>query len=144
MRTRYRANPDGSIAGLWAPDLPIRQAMSSAIQAAYRPYNPERLRVPALAIYAVPKSAEDLLRRGSSDRLPFPELVTRAAGDPALREGVEHLYLFTRARVSKHETWFKAFAEQGRVVELSGTHDLIAGNQREVLQEIEAFASSLP
>ena len=144
LRTRYRTNPDGSIGGMWAPDLPIRQAMSKEIQAAYKPYNPERIRVPALAIYAVPKSADDLMRRGSSDRLAFPELVARAAGDPAIREGVEKLYLLTRARVSKHENWFKAFAEQGRVVELSGTHDLIVSNPLEVLQQIEAFVSSLP
>jgi hypothetical protein len=29
------------------------------------------------------------------------------------------------------------------VVELSGTHDLLASNQREVLEQIEAFMSSL-
>jgi pimeloyl-ACP methyl ester carboxylesterase len=144
LRTRYRTNPDGSVGGLWAPDLPIRQAMTKEIQAAFKPYNPERVRVPALAIYAVPKSADDLMRRGSSDRLAFPELVTRAAGDPALREGVEKLYLLTRARVSKHERWFAAFAERGRVAELSGTHDLIVSNPREVLQQIESFVSSLP
>ena len=109
-----------------------------------KPYNPERIRVPALAIYAAPKSADDLMRRGSSDRSAFPELVARAADDPALRERVEKLYLLTRERVRKHEKWFEAFAERGRVVELSGTHDLIISNPREVLQQIEAFVSSLP
>jgi hypothetical protein len=29
-------------------------------------------------------------------------------------------------------------------LELSGTHELIVSNPREVLQQIEAFASSLP
>ena len=144
LRTRYRANPDGSIAGLWVPDLPIRQAMTKEIQAAYKPYNPERIRVPAIALYAVPNSADDFMRRGSSDRLPFPELVARAAGDPALRAGVEKLYLLTRDRVRHHEKWFEAFAEGGRVVELSGTHDLIASNPREVLAQVEAFVSALP
>jgi hypothetical protein len=144
LRTRYRTNPDGTIAGLWAPDLPIRQAMTKEIQAAYKPYNPERIRVPAVAIYAVPKSADDLMRRGSSDRLAFPELVARAAADPVIREGVEKLYLLTRERVRNHERWFEAFAERGRVVELSGTHDLIVSSPREVLQQIEAFVSSLP
>jgi len=144
MRTRYRTNPDGSVGGLWSPDVSIRQAMTKEIQAAYKPYNPERIRMPALAIYAVPKSADDLMRRGSSDRSAFPELVARAADDPAIREGVEKLYLLTRERVRKHEKWFEAFAERGRVVELSGTHDLIISNPREVLQQIEAFVSSLP
>ena len=143
LRTRYRANPDGSVGGLWAPDRPVRQAMMKEIQAAYHPYSPERIRVPALAIYAIPKSADDLMRRGSSDRPAFPELAARAAGDATLREQVEKLYLLTRDRVRKHEKWFAAFAERGRVVELSGTHNLFISNPREVLEEIEAFVSAL-
>jgi pimeloyl-ACP methyl ester carboxylesterase len=144
LRTRYRTNPDGTIAGLWTPDRPILEAMMKEMRAGYKQYNPERIRVPALAIYAIPKSADDLMRRGSSDRPPFPELVAMTADDPALRERVEKLYLLTRDRVRKHEKWFEAFAEQGRVVELSGTHNLIISNPREVLEQIEAFVSSLP
>jgi pimeloyl-ACP methyl ester carboxylesterase len=144
LRTRYRTNPDGSIAGLWAPERSIFQAMTRELRAAYNPYSPERIRVPAVAIYAVPKSADDLMLRGSSDRSPFPELVDSAAADPALRERVEKLYLLTRARVLKHAEWFEAFAEGGRVVELSGNHDLIVSNPREVLEQIDAFVSSLP
>ena len=144
LRTRYRTNPDGSVGGLWTPDRSILEVMMKEMRAPYNPYNPERIRVPALAIYAIPKSADDLLRRGSSDRSPFPELAARAADDPALRERVEKLYLLTRDRVRKHEKWFEAFAERGRVVELSGTHNLIISNPHEVLQHIEAFLSSLP
>ena len=144
LRTRYRTNPDGTVGGLWAPEAPIRQAMTKEMQAAYNPYNPEPIRVPALAIYAAPKSADDLLRRGSTERLAFPELIAAAADDPALRDRVEKLYLVTRDRVQKHAKWFRAFAERGRVVELSGTHDLIVSNPSEVLQQIEAFVSSLP
>ena len=92
----------------------------------------------------IPKSADDLIRRGSSDRLPFLELVAEAAGDPTVRERVENLYLLTRERVRQHEKWFEAFAERGRVVELSGTHHLPISNPREVLQQIESFVSSLP
>jgi pimeloyl-ACP methyl ester carboxylesterase len=144
LRTRYRANPDGSIAGLWAPDAAIRQAMTKEIQAAYKPYTPEPIRVPALAIYAVPKSADDLMRRGSSDRPAYPDLATKAAIDPATREGVEKLFLLTRERVRKHEKWFEAFAERGRVVELSGTHNLVISSPREVREQIDAFLSTLP
>jgi hypothetical protein len=84
------------------------------------------------------------MRRGSSDRLPFPQLVTRAAEGPVLRERAEKLCLLTRERVRNHVTWFQRFAERGRAVELSGTHDLIVSNSREVLDQIEAFVSSLP
>lgn len=143
LRTRYRANPDGSIAGPWTPDPPIMQAMTKEIRAAYKPYSPKPIRVPALAIYAVPQSADGLLRRGSSDRRPFPALVDSVAVDPVLREQVEKLFQLTRARVRKHEQWFTAFADRGRVAELSGTHDLIISNPRGVLEQINAFMTHL-
>jgi non-heme chloroperoxidase len=143
VRARWVANPDGTVRR-FVPDRAIVQAMTKEMRAAYKPYNPEPIRVPAVAIYAVPKSAEDLIRMGSSDRLPFLELVARAADDPAIRERIEKLYLLTRERVRNHEKWFEAFAERGRVVELSGTHHLVISNPREVLQQIESFVSSLP
>jgi len=144
VRTRYRANPDGTVAGLWAPERPVLQAMMQAFRAEYDDYEPEPIRVPALAIYSLPSSADDLMRRGSSDRAAFPDLVARAAEDPALRERVEKLYKLTQTRVRNHEKWFEALAPQGQVVELSGSHDLIISNPREVLEHIEAFMSSLP
>ena len=143
LRTRYRTNPDGTIAGLWAPERPIREAMTRELRAAYKPYNPERIRVPAVAIYACPQSADDLMRRGSSDRSPHPELVAMAAADPALRERIETLYQLTRARVSKHIKWFEAFAERGRAVEISGNHDLIVSNPGEVLRLFDGFVATL-
>ena len=144
LRARWVANPDGSIGGRYTPDKAILQAMTKEMRAAFsKPYKPERISVAAVAIYAVPKSADDLIRRGSSDRLPFLDLATEAANDPAVRERVEKLYLLTRERVRNHEKWFEAFAERGRVVELSGTHHLIISNPGEVLQQIELFVSSL-
>ena len=143
LRGRWVANPDGTVSRMWAPDLPIRQAMTAEIPAAYKPYNPERIHVPAVAIYAVPKSADDLIRLGSSNRLPFPELLATVAYDPALRERIEKLFALTRERVRHHEQWFEAFAEGGRVVEISGPHHLIVSNRREVLQQIDRFMSSV-
>jgi hypothetical protein len=64
--------------------------------------------------------------------------------NPAIRERVEKLYQLTRERVRNHENWYEAFAVRGRVVEISGPHDLIASNPKEVLEQIEAFAASLP
>jgi pimeloyl-ACP methyl ester carboxylesterase len=144
LRARWVANPDGSVARMWAPDRPIIQAMSKELQAAYKPYQPERIRVPALAVYAVPTSADDFMRRGSSDRPPFPQdFIAKAAVDAAVRERVEKLYQLTRARVRNHEKWFETFAERGRVVELSGAHHLFISSPREVLEQIDAFMSSL-
>jgi non-heme chloroperoxidase len=145
LRARFLTNADGSVGEMWAPELPIRQELTKEMRAAYNSYSPERIGVPALAIYAAPKSADDLMQRGSSSRMPFPEnFVAKAADDPAIRERVEKLYLLTRERFRNHAKWFEAFAERGRVVELSGPHDLILSNPREVLQQIEAFVSSLP
>lgn len=141
VRARWVANRDGTVRR-YVPDRAIVKAMTTEMRAGFKRYRPERIRVPAVAIYAVPKSADDLMRRGSSDRLPFPELLARAADDPVIRERVEKLYLLTRERVRNHEKWFEAFAERGRVVELSGTHHLIISNPGEVLQQIESFASS--
>jgi pimeloyl-ACP methyl ester carboxylesterase len=145
LRARFLTNTDGRVGSEWSPDLPIRQEITREMRAAYNPYNPERIRVPAMAIYAVPKSPDDLMRRGSSSRMPFPEnFIARTADDPALRERVEKLYQLTRERFQNHAKWFEAFAEGGRVVELSGNHDLIVSNPREVVAHIEAFVSSLP
>jgi len=145
VRARWVVNPDGTVAGRYTPERATLQAMAEEMRAAFKkPYNPDRIHVPSVAIYTCPKSADDLIRRGSSDRLPFLELAAKAANDPAIRERVEKHYLLTRERVRNHEEWFEAFAERGRVVELSGTHHLVISNPSEVLQQIESFVSSLP
>lgn len=144
LRARFTANPDGSVGRPWAPDLPARQAISSEMAALTKAYNPAPIHVPALAIYAVPKSADDLMRRGSSDTSPFPgDFVERTASDPAIRERVEKLYQLTRERFARHANWFKMFAPQGRVTEMSGVHHLFLSHPSEVVQQIEAFVSSL-
>lgn len=132
LRARWVGNADGTVARMWAPDLPIRQAMSKEMQAAYKPYNPERIRVPALAIYARPNSPADLMRPW------YP------AEDATIRERVEKLYGLQRERVGNHIKWFERFAEQGRVAEISGAHHLFVSNPREVLQHIDAFLSAFP
>ena len=131
LRARYVANADGSVRGRWTPEPHVMQAFSNEMRAAYKTYNPERIRVPALAIYAVPKSAAELMR-------PWYD-----ASDPAVRQRVETLYPLERENVARHVKWFAAFAERGRVSELSGGHDLFVSNPHDVLQQIEAFVSSL-
>lgn len=132
LRARYVANADGTVAGQWVPDLSIRQVMSGEMQAAYKSYNPERIRVPALAIYAAPKSPADLMR-------PWYK-----ADDPVVHKNVETLYELARERFQRHARWFEAFAERGRVSEIPGAHHLFISNAREVLREIDDFVSSLP
>ena len=131
LRARYVANADGSVRGRWTPEPHVMQAFSNEMRTAYKTYSPERIRVPALAIYAVPTSADELMR-------PWYD-----AADPAVRKRVETLYPLERENVARHAKWFAAFAERGRVSELSGGHDLFVSNPREVLEQIDAFASAL-
>ena len=131
MRARFVTNPDGSIGGQWAPDPPIRQAISSQMAALTKAYHPEPIRVTALAVYAVPKSPNDLIRSW------YP------SDDPETRGRVEQLYQLTGARFEGHANWFKKFAPQGRVTEISGDHYLFLTNPNEVVQQIEAFVATL-
>jgi non-heme chloroperoxidase len=132
LRARYTVNPDGSVGAAWMPAPPVRQAFTTEMRRMSEAYNPERIRVPALAIYAVPKSATDLMR-------PWYN-----ADDPAVRKNVETLYELARERFRRHVQWFEAFAERDRVLEIPGAHHLFISNAREVLREIDGFVSSLP
>jgi pimeloyl-ACP methyl ester carboxylesterase len=132
LRAGYTVNPDGSVGAPWMPALPVRQAITTEMRRASESYNPERIRVPVLSLYAVPKSPSDLMR-------PWYK-----ADDPVIQKNVETLYGLARERFERHAKWFKAFAERGRVSEISGAHHLFISNAREVLREIDDFMSSLP
>ena len=131
LRAKYLPNDDGTVGRPWAPDLPIRQALTNEMKALSSAYNPEPIRVPALAMYAVPTSAGDLMRPW------YP------ANDPAVRERVETFVRVSRERFARHAKWFAAFAQGGRVSEISGAHHLFLSHPREVVQQIDAFVSSL-
>ena len=132
LRARYVANADGTVRGPWAPDAAAREAFSTEMRAMAKAYHPDRIRVPALAIYAVPKSAADLMR-------PW-----YAADDPNVRDNVQTLHRLARERFGRHAKWFGSFAERGRVSELSGAHHLFITNPGDILREIDVFGSSLP
>jgi len=93
LRARYVANADGSVQCRWTPDPHVFQAFSNEMRAMTVVYDPKRIRVPGLAIYAVPKSAAELMR-------PWYN-----ADDPAVRERVETLYPLERENVARHAKW---------------------------------------
>ena len=132
LRARYVVNPDGTVGGMWAPAAPIRQALSAEMQTTYKVYNPERIRVPALAMYAVPKIATDMMR-------PWYD-----PSDSKVQQSVQTLLPVARARFSAHAKWFQALAERGRIAEIPGAHHLFLSNPSDVLQQIDAFMASLP
>ena len=82
-------------------------------------------------MYTVPGSAADLMRRWYN------------GDDPAVRDAVQTLFRLARERFGRHAKWFEAFAARGRVIEISGAHHLFITNPREVLQQLEAFMSSI-
>lgn len=131
LRAKYLPNDDGTVGRPWAPDLPVRQALTNEMKAMSSAYNPEPIRVPALAIYAVPTTAGDVMRPW------YP------ANDPAVRDRVETFFRVSRERFARHAKWFAGFAERGRVSEISGAHHLFLSHAREVVQPIDAFVSSL-
>ena len=132
LRARWVANADGSIRSPWSPEPQVLQGFSAESKAMVAAYQSERIRVPALASYAVPESAAELMR---------PRYDT---ADPTLKERVERLYQLNRENVARHEKWFTAFVAQGRIAEVSGGHDLFVVNPREVVRQLDAFVSSLP
>ena len=46
-------------------------------------------------------------------------------------------------RLGRHAKWFSTFADQGRVAEISGPHDLFINNSGALQGEIDAFVSSV-
>jgi pimeloyl-ACP methyl ester carboxylesterase len=131
VRGRFTVNADGSVGAPLAPPPPVRQAFAAVMKGAYADYHPAPIMVPAVALYAVPRSAADMMRAWYD------------AKDPATRENVEKLFVLTRERFRSHARWFERFAPGARITEISGAHHLFISNGPEVLREIQTFVSSL-
>lgn len=130
LRARYVAKADGSVRA-WSPERHVMQAYTAEMKQLTVTYTPERIKVPALAIYASPASASELMR-------PWYK-----SDDPTIRERVETLYRTERENVARHARWFAKFAGGARVAELPGGHDLFVSNPRQVVEQIDAFVASL-
>lgn len=132
VRERYVADAAGTISGPRMPAPAVRQGMTATMTALTRAYQPEPIRVPAVALYAVPAKSGDLMR-------PWYD-----QGDTALRAKVEEVFLLARERYGRHAGWFRAYAENSsRALGLPGQHHLFISHPAEVRAEIEAFASML-
>lgn len=62
VRNRYVVDPEGNISGQKMPASAVREGISATMRAAVSEYDPEPIRVPALAVYAVPDEPVDLMR----------------------------------------------------------------------------------
>ena len=103
----------------------------AALRDATSSYAPQPIRVPAVALYAVPKSLQDAMR-------PWYD-----AADPQTQKNVAALFEQQRERCRWHAQWFAEFSQGGRVVEIAGDHHLFLTNPGEVLREIDSFLASL-
>jgi pimeloyl-ACP methyl ester carboxylesterase len=90
------------------------------------------IRVPALALYAVPGSPQDLMRSW------YPK------DDAALRATVEQLYKLDVARIGRTEREFSQGVKQSQVIELRGArHHLFLSNEAETLTALREFIAGL-
>ncbi len=112
--TRFRSPP-------WVP-----QAIMAGVQKpAYW-----QIHVPALAIYAVPRSVRDL--PGYRD-------------DDAVRAAYEDRYRFTVSQQTINQKRFRDNVSDGHVVEILGaSHYVFLSNEADVLREITGFLDGLP
>jgi non-heme chloroperoxidase len=132
VRNRFVVGPEGNISGPRMPASSVREGISAAINAAVTQYDPQPIRVPALAIYAVPDRAQDLMR-------PWYD-----RNDASVQRTIEELFVLARGRYERHAAWLRSFAQaSSRVSAVSGDHHLFVTDPSNVQEQIEAFAASL-
>lgn len=131
VRNKYVVDAAGNISGSVAPAPSVRNGITATISGISKGYNPAPIRVPALSMYAVPGTVEDIKRRYDGS-------------DPAIRQRVSELFVLAREQYDGETQWFRSLAgSKARVVSIAGEHHLFISNPSEVRQEIEKFASSL-
>jgi pimeloyl-ACP methyl ester carboxylesterase len=99
----------------------------NAVLAGVRKPDYSGIHVPALAIYAIPRSIKDMVGFGS-------------ASEPVLRE----LFRLQREQVQVNAAAFRSGNRHARVIEIPGaTHFLFLSNPTETLRDIRAFVTTL-
>ena len=124
----FAFTPSGSIAGRTFDPRVLDEIEANAQQPDYAAF-----RVPALALNAIPRDADDVMR-------PWYD-----RADAALRAKVQREYEFTVAARAAMKRSFLAGVPHGRAIDLLGAkHMLYTSNEAEVLAAIDAFVASLP
>ena len=127
VRAQYNATPQGSAGSLRAPPW-VDQAIKTGVQ------KPDyaHIKAPALAIYAVPRSAQDLA----------PAWVKSIT--PAMLDALEEEYALFQVTSKERIAAFRDGVTHSRVVELPGAnHFLFISNEADVLRELQAFLAAL-
>ena len=115
------------IAGTPSIDARTQQAIDAAIQ----PPDYSRLKIPALAVYAI-----------ADPNKPLPPWYD--ASDEQLKANLAEIARISDARKRESIELFRSSVENGRVLEMkNATHYIIQSNQQEVLEAIEIFSAEL-
>jgi non-heme chloroperoxidase len=123
----FALTPAGSLGGR-TMDPRVPEAIVAGVQLP----NYAAITVPALAIYAIPGSADDLMR-------PWYD-----AADLVLRRNVQREYEITIAHRAAMKRGFEEGVADSRAVELLGAnHWVFISNEADVLAELEAFVARL-
>ena len=124
----FELGPDGRIAG-----RRIDPRVPAAIMDAVQKPDYTAFHVPAVAIYALPRDADDLWR-------PWYD-----RADPALTRAVEANYELTVGAKRAMERAFEAGVAGGRTAEILGArHHVVLSNPADVIAQIDAFIAGLP
>jgi len=124
IRARYRIAESGRLASRVEPRIPQAIA-SSTKKPAY-----SRVTVPALALFAIPASANEMFSWVNTE-------------DPALRKTAERLYEMNVVNIRRQAAMFDSEVVDSKTVELIGAkHGLFLSNEPEVLEEIRKFSAA--
>ncbi len=130
--------PEGELIALWNVDKPFLAGMpaidaraAQAIVAAVEAPNYTSIKIPALAIYAIP-----------GPRTPMPTWYD--ANDAELKATLEEIGRISNDTRRKNIELFRRGVVQGEVLELANApHYLIQSNQQQVLDAIETFSQQV-
>jgi len=126
IRQMVQFVPDGRVAGERTPGT-VRQAIVAGIVKA----DYSNIRVPALAIYARPVSAD-----------AFPGC--RGTDDAAVRQACSELYAWALRHLSDGERLFRTIPSRVQVIDLPGANPFVfLSNEREVTQALDQFVSAV-
>lgn len=124
----YAFTPSGSVGGRTIDARVMEAIADSVLKPDYAAF-----KMPALALYAIPRSADDLMR-------PWYD-----RADTALRANVQREYELTVGAFDFMKRTFEQEIPNARAVNLLGAkHWIFTSNEADVLAEIERFIAELP
>jgi len=124
----FSFTPSGSVGGRNFDPRVLEAIEDSVLKPDYAAF-----KAPALALYALPRSADDFMR-------PWYD-----GADPVLRANVQRRYELTVAIFGAVRRAYEQGVQNFRAVDLLGAkHFIFASNEAEVLAEIERFIAELP